>query len=95
MTKTFLVIFAMTTVSSDSRLRGNDKNFLIIFAMTTVSSSVEAVLFIRRLNSDFDLKLEPRVRDNRGRDAFWYADQYKNAAEIRKILNFKFLSFPF
>jgi ankyrin repeat protein len=77
-------------IAADSR----DKNGRNALHYAVHSGSVEAVLFVRRLNSDFDLKLEPTVPDNGGRDAFWHADQSKNAAEIRKILNFKFPSFP-
>lgn len=52
-----------------------------------LSGSVEAVRFIRRLNHERELKLESIVRDTAGHDAFWYADQSPNAAQIREVLS--------
>ena len=51
------------------------------------SGSVEAVRFVRRLSHEFDLKLEPTVRDVNGHDAFWYADKTVKAAAIKEMLN--------
>ena len=51
------------------------------------SGSVEAVRFVRRLSYEFDLKLEPTVRDVNGHDAFWYADKTARAAAVKEVLN--------
>jgi len=50
------------------------------------SGSPSAVMYLRICSKDFDLGLDPRILDNAGHDAFWYAGQSKNTEGVSAAL---------
>lgn len=50
------------------------------------SGSIEAIHYIRQLNADHDLGLDPMVRDAHGHNAFYWAEKSHNALQAREAL---------